>query len=103
MERPQKTIGREVELSGVGLHTGEAARLRLLPADPGTGVVFRRADLPGSPEVAAVIDNAYSKPRRSGIKDGDHLEIEVSAAAKTSEDYETGRDVSAKIWRLARP
>ncbi|MEE8105358.1 MAG: UDP-3-O-acyl-N-acetylglucosamine deacetylase, partial [Planctomycetota bacterium] len=71
MERAQKTINREVELSGVGLHTGEAARLRLLPADPGTGVVFRRADLPGSPEVEAVIDNAYSQPRRSGIKSGD--------------------------------
>jgi UDP-3-O-[3-hydroxymyristoyl] N-acetylglucosamine deacetylase/3-hydroxyacyl-[acyl-carrier-protein] dehydratase len=69
-QRPQKTIGREVELSGVGLHTGAGVRLRLLPAEPGTGVLFRRVDLPGKPEVPALIEHVHEAPRRSGLKNG---------------------------------
>ncbi len=34
-----------VECSGVGLHSGAPVSLRLLPARPGTGIVFRRTDL----------------------------------------------------------
>lgn len=38
--------------------------------------------------------------RLSGIKDGDRLEIECSAKAKTAEDYQMGAVVSASVWRL---
>jgi UDP-3-O-[3-hydroxymyristoyl] N-acetylglucosamine deacetylase len=41
----QTTIQRAVETSGIGLHTAVPSRLRLLPAPPGTGIVFRRVDL----------------------------------------------------------
>lgn len=41
----QKTIGRAVGASGVGIHGGEQVALRLRPAPPGTGVVFVRTDL----------------------------------------------------------
>src|ERR1700674_3044623 len=41
----QTTIRRAVETSGIGLHTAVPSRLRLLPAPPGTGIVFRRVDL----------------------------------------------------------
>ena len=41
----QTTIRRPVETSGVGLHTAVAGRLRLTPAPPDTGIVFRRTDL----------------------------------------------------------
>ena len=59
-----------MELSGVGIHTGTSARLRLLPAEPGSGVLFRRADLDGKPEVPARIEFVYSQPRRSGLRSG---------------------------------
>jgi UDP-3-O-[3-hydroxymyristoyl] N-acetylglucosamine deacetylase len=36
-----------VECKGVGLHSGEAVTLRILPAPAGTGIVFRRSDLDG--------------------------------------------------------
>lgn len=36
-----------MECSGVGLHSGAAVKLRILPAQSGTGVVFRRVDLDG--------------------------------------------------------
>ncbi len=41
----QTTIARTVETTGIGLHTAVPARLRLLPAPAGTGIVFRRTDL----------------------------------------------------------
>lgn len=43
----QKTLAGPVECEGVGLHSGAPARLRLVPADPGTGLVFARTDLGG--------------------------------------------------------
>ncbi len=41
----QKTIKRAVSCSGIGLHSGKPVNLRMLPAEDGTGVVFRRVDL----------------------------------------------------------
>lgn len=41
----QTTIGRPVEISGIGLHTAVRCRLRLLPAPADKGIVFRRVDL----------------------------------------------------------
>lgn len=41
----QHTLSRPVELSGVGLHSGAETVLRLLPADSGAGLVFRRIDV----------------------------------------------------------
>lgn len=41
----QHTISRPVELSGVGLHSGAETVLRLLPADMGAGLTFRRVDV----------------------------------------------------------
>ena len=36
-----------MECSGIGLHSGAPVRLRIVPAAPGTGIVFRRVDLDG--------------------------------------------------------
>lgn len=47
----QQTLSRPTRLDGVGVHTGETAALTLLPAEPDTGLRFRRTDLPGAPEV----------------------------------------------------
>lgn len=58
MSRPaQRTIAREVALDGIGVHSGEAARLTFCPAEPDTGVRFRRVDLEGCPEVPADISH----------------------------------------------
>jgi phosphohistidine swiveling domain-containing protein len=38
----------------------------------------------------------------AGIKDGERVEIEVSAPAKTAEDYQKGVERTARIWRLAQ-
>src|SRR6476646_8380727 len=41
----EQTIAGPIEFTGVGLHTGENATLRILPAPVGKGIVFRRVDL----------------------------------------------------------
>src|SRR6516164_8633939 len=41
----EQTIAGPIEFSGIGLHTGERATVRVLPAAAGKGVVFRRVDL----------------------------------------------------------
>jgi UDP-3-O-[3-hydroxymyristoyl] N-acetylglucosamine deacetylase len=41
----ERTIRSEIELSGIGLHSGAAVSMRLVPAPAGSGIVFRRTDL----------------------------------------------------------
>lgn len=38
----------------------------------------------------------------SGIKEGDRVEIECTATAKTAEAYQTGVEMTAKVWRLKK-
>ena len=38
----------------------------------------------------------------SGIKEGDRVEIESTAAAKTAEDYQQGVETIARVWRLKK-
>ena len=41
----QKTISKKVSIQGVGLHSGDAVTLSLLPAKPNSGITFVRKDL----------------------------------------------------------
>ena len=59
----EQTIGSAVEFKGVGLHTGELAAMRILPAPPGKGIIFRRVDLDNfeiRADVASVARVAYA-------------------------------------------
>jgi len=70
----QKTILKEIFFSGIGLHTGNKANVRLVPAEVDTGIVFARVDLPGMPVIKSCVKYlapAGRTPRRSTIeKDG---------------------------------
>ncbi len=52
----QSTLKSEFELSGIGLHSGEQTRVRVLPAAVGEGRYFVRIDLPGAPIIPAKIE-----------------------------------------------
>ena len=41
----QKTISEPIKFSGIGLHTGKPADMKILPSEPNTGIVFKRVDL----------------------------------------------------------
>ena len=47
----QRTLKKEISATGVGLHNGEKVTMTLRPAAIDTGILFRRVDLPNSPEI----------------------------------------------------
>lgn len=53
VDKKQKTIEKEVSLTGVGLHTGKEVTLTFKPAPEDFGFKFKRVDLDGEPVVEA--------------------------------------------------
>jgi UDP-3-O-[3-hydroxymyristoyl] N-acetylglucosamine deacetylase / 3-hydroxyacyl-[acyl-carrier-protein] dehydratase len=70
----QRTLAREVSIEGQALHTGEAVRLTLKPAAAGHGIVFRRVDLHGQPELKPRIDLVGDLVRNTTLQQG-HAKI----------------------------
>lgn len=66
----QRSLQGEVSLEGVGVHTGRPVTLRLVPAPANTGVLFRRVDLPGSPEIPAHVSCVHETPRSTNLACG---------------------------------
>ncbi len=56
----QKTISKNIEIQGVGLHTGKKATLNLKPAKPNTGIIFKRVDIKGNNEISPDVYNVSS-------------------------------------------
>ncbi len=52
-EIKQKTIGKDISLTGVGLHTGKDVTLTFKPAAADSGFSFKRVDLEGMPSIEA--------------------------------------------------
>src|SRR3989441_2534943 len=52
----QTTLAGSVEARGIGLHTAVPVQVRLMPAPPDTGYVFRRTDLGGF-EIPATVES----------------------------------------------
>jgi UDP-3-O-[3-hydroxymyristoyl] N-acetylglucosamine deacetylase/3-hydroxyacyl-[acyl-carrier-protein] dehydratase len=67
----QRTLAREIHLDGIGVHSGEAASLTFRPAEPGAGIRFRRSDLPGEPEVPAILDRVVNTDLGTTIGEGE--------------------------------
>ncbi|MCH2036402.1 MAG: bifunctional UDP-3-O-[3-hydroxymyristoyl] N-acetylglucosamine deacetylase/3-hydroxyacyl-ACP dehydratase [Puniceicoccaceae bacterium] len=66
----QRTILREASIKGKSLHTGEEVNLTLKPAPENHGIVFRRIDLYGKPELKALVDLVEDLVRSTTIADG---------------------------------
>ena len=66
----QQTVAKPITLEGVGLHTGELARVTLNPAPEDSGIVFVRVDAPDRPEIQADIDNVVDLARGTAIGNG---------------------------------
>lgn len=63
----QRTIAKEVSLSGIGLHTGSLTTMTFKPAPPDSGIVFYRVDLPNKPAIQADIDHVVDVSRGTTI------------------------------------
>lgn len=71
MLEKQRTISKEVSISGKGLHTGHQSTMTFKPAPENFGVRFKRIDIKNSPEIPADIDHVTDISRGTTIaKDG---------------------------------
>lgn len=59
----QKTFQGEASVCGVGLFTGEKVSLKIGPGPCNSGIVFQRIDLPGKPEIPALVPFVQKAPR----------------------------------------
>ena len=66
----QHTLARGTEIRGIGLHSGCESVLRLHPAPVGYGIVFKRVDLPGQPEIKALYTNVVDTRNCTCLGDG---------------------------------
>ena len=67
---PQKTISNEVELNGVGLHSGQKVNIKFKPAPVDTGLVFVREDLSENNMIDANIKHISNTDRGTNIDNG---------------------------------
>jgi UDP-3-O-[3-hydroxymyristoyl] N-acetylglucosamine deacetylase len=63
----QKTIGRKVSYSGIGIHTGQEVSLSFCPAEQGSGIFFKRIDLPGQPVIPATFEYVFDTSRSTNL------------------------------------
>ena len=64
----QKTIAKEISLTGVGLHTGENVTLKFLPAAENHGYAFKRVDVEGEPIIEADANYVINTQRGTNLE-----------------------------------
>lgn len=64
----QRTIGKEVSLTGVGLHTGKQVTITFKPAPENTGYAFVRVDLEGNPVIEADANYVVNTQRGTNLE-----------------------------------
>jgi len=69
----QRTLKTRIGCRGVGLHSGQRVTMTLLPAAPGTGVVFRRTD--AGAEIPASWFNTIESPRCTILSNGEGITV----------------------------
>ncbi len=70
MTRQQRTIKTAFEFEGVGLHSGENVKVRVLPAKQDHGIEFLRTDVEDAQPIPANVSFFTDKERRSRLQRG---------------------------------
>jgi UDP-3-O-[3-hydroxymyristoyl] N-acetylglucosamine deacetylase/3-hydroxyacyl-[acyl-carrier-protein] dehydratase len=73
---PQKTLSKEIILTGIGLHSGAQRTITLKPAEENQGFIFVRTDLNPNCEIPALA-NFVSKTERGTTISKDGIEIQT--------------------------
>ena len=77
----RKTLNKEIQYNGIGLHKGEEIKMKLIPAKNG-GIIFKRVDLEHGKNVISMdIENTFDLTRWTNLKK------EVGAAVYTIEHF----------------
>lgn len=64
----QRTIKKQVSISGTGLHTGKQVNLTFVPAPENHGFKFQRVDLTDNPIIDADVDNVIDTARGTTLE-----------------------------------
>ncbi len=67
----QATLQKPLTMAGIGLHSGQEWSCRLVPAPPGSGIVFYRTDLAGEPPIPAHVDYVVSTQLSTRLQSGE--------------------------------
>ncbi|MEC4816358.1 MAG: UDP-3-O-acyl-N-acetylglucosamine deacetylase [Scytonema sp. PMC 1069.18] len=107
----QHTLASEITQTGVGLHSGVTTKVRIKPADAGSGRYFVRVDSPDTPiipaQVAAVSQTVLSTQlgsEEAGVRTVEHLLAALAAMGVDNARIEIDNqevpllDGSAKVW-----
>ncbi|MHB8392636.1 MAG: UDP-3-O-acyl-N-acetylglucosamine deacetylase, partial [Acidobacteriaceae bacterium] len=70
MRSQQRTVAQVSKFEGTGLHTGNASSIEFHPAPEEYGIRFVRRDLPGAPEVPALVDHVSDISRGTTLSLG---------------------------------
>ena len=69
----QRTLKTRIGCRGIGLHSGQKVTMRLLPAAPDVGIVFRRTD--AGAEIPASWMNTIESPRCTVLSNGEGITV----------------------------
>lgn len=72
----QRTLAHAVSIQGNGLHTGNPVNMTFKPAPVNHGIVFKRMDLSGQPEVKPRIDLVGDLVRNTTVQEG-HAKVHL--------------------------
>lgn len=105
--RRQRTLRRAVRLVGVGLHSGQAASVELLPMPAGSGVSFRCGSSPGCSVISASVANVdarrsqlcsrlASQATGAGVATVEHLMAALVASGVTNASVQVSMSPSSE-------
>ncbi len=79
----QRTLSKEIVITGKGLHTAVVATLKIKPAQAGSGIRFVRTDLEGTPTIPALAEYVVDTARSTvlGTKEAKVSTVEHCMAA----------------------
>ncbi len=82
----QRTIGSPITVEGPGLHSGQPSFAEVRPGEPNRGILFRRTDLKGEPEIRADVElvsgvewETVLGPDESSVRTVEHLLAALAA------------------------
>ncbi len=68
----RRTLARPAVLEGIGLHLGVQCRITFRPATSRQGIIFRRTDCAGSPQIRADVSQVSGSERRTQLGAGEY-------------------------------
>jgi len=72
----RRTLSKVITYDGIGLHKGESVKLKLVPVNNPTGIIFKRIDLDESiNEVKMCVKNTFDLTRGTNLTNGLGAEI----------------------------